>query len=255
MGFLSSLFKQKKSQEELLPISISEHIKADMHSHILPGIDDGAKNIDQSIELIEGLEELGFSQLLCTPHVMTDFYRNSTEIIKEKLDVIQNEINKRNIKITIDASAEYYFDEELRKRLTKRDILSFGKEKYLLFEFSYLNEHQLVYESITDMLQAGYTPVLAHPERYPYYIGNLEKFDHLKSMGVKFQINLLSLAGNYGDTAIYGAHYLIDKKFVDFIGTDIHKTEQLVGLKKALKNEHLHKLINSNTLLNHTLVQ
>ena len=255
MNFLSSLFKQKKTQEEFLPISISEHIKADMHSHILPGIDDGARNIDNSIELVESLQELGFSRLLCTPHVMSDFYRNSTEIIKEKLDLLRNEIDKRNIKITINASAEYYFDEELRKRLANNDILSFGKENYLLFEFSYLNEHQLIFDSITDMVQAGYTPVLAHPERYPYYVINPEKFDHLKSMGVKFQINLLSLTGNYGDTAVYGSNYLIDKKFVDFVGTDIHKYEQLEGLKKVLKNEHLHKLINSNTLLNHTLFE
>ena len=254
MGFLSSFFKQKKTQKELLPINISELIKSDMHSHILPGIDDGAKNIDQSLELIEGLQEIGFSHILCTPHVMSDFYRNSTEKIKEQLYIIRNEIDKRNIKINIDASAEYYFDEELRKRLLNNDILSFGKENYLLFEFSYFNEHQLVFENIKDIIQSGYTPVLAHPERYPYYVVNQEKFDHLKSLGVKFQINLLSLAGNYGRTAIYGANYLIDKKFVDFIGSDIHKTEQLVGLKKVLKHEHLHKLINSNTLLNDTLV-
>tara|TARA_Y100000589_G_scaffold197641_1_gene186706 strand:- start:2626 stop:3393 length:768 start_codon:yes stop_codon:yes gene_type:complete len=255
MGFLSSFFRQKKVQEDLLPINIAEHIKADIHSHILPGIDDGAKNIDQSIELIKGLKELGFCSLLCTPHVMTDFYRNSTETIKDKLDLVRNEIDKRNINISIDAAAEYYFDEELRKRLSKKDIISFGKENYLLFEFSYFNEHQRIFESISDMIQGGYTPVLAHPERYPYYVMNLEKFDHLKSMGVKFQINLLSLEGNYGDTAVYGANYLIDKNFVDFIGTDIHKNKHLEGLKKVLKNEHLHKLINSSTLLNNTLVQ
>ena len=255
MGFLSSLFKQKKTKEELSPINLTKYVKSDIHSHILPGIDDGAKDIDQSIELIEGLQEIGFSKLLCTPHVMSDFYRNSTETINKKLDIVRNELDKRNIKINIDASAEYYFDEELIKRLRNKDILSFGKENYLLFEFSYFNEHQRVFESISDMIQGGYTPVLAHPERYPYYVMNLEKFDHLKSMGVKFQVNLLSLVGNYGNTAVYGANYLIDKNFIDFIGTDIHKNEHLEGLKKVLKNEHLHKLINSSTLLNNTLVQ
>ena len=83
---------------------------------------------------------------------------------------------------------------------------------------------------------------------------NLEKFDHLKSIGVKFQINLLSLNGNYGDSALQGANYLIEKKFVDFIGTDIHKNGHLDGLKKVLNNEHLHNLVNSNILLNHTLI-
>ena len=127
MGVLSNLFKKKKPQKELLPVDISKDIFSDMHSHILPGIDDGAKNLDQSIELIEGLIELGFSQLLCTPHVMSDFYRNSSDIIKEHLDILRNELDKRNINIDIDASAEYYFDEELIKRLKNKDILSDSK--------------------------------------------------------------------------------------------------------------------------------
>jgi tyrosine-protein phosphatase YwqE len=255
MSFLSDLFKKKKYKEELSPINLSEYIKVDMHSHILPGIDDGAKNIDQSIELIEGLIGLGFSQLLCTPHVMTDFYRNSTDLIKIKLDQLRNELDRRNININIRASAEYYFDEELTKRLKRNDIISFGKERYLLFEFSYLNEQQQIFEIITDMINAGYTPVLAHPERYPYYVMNSEKFRQIKSMGVKFQINLLSLTGNYGISAVKGAKYLIDENLVDFIGTDIHKNTQLEGLEHVLKNEHLHSLIKSNNLLNSSLVE
>jgi len=255
MGLLSKFFKKKKHQEELLAIDLSKYVKADMHSHILPGIDDGAKDISQSIELIEGLIQLGFSQLLCTPHVMSDFYRNSTDTIKENLDVLRNELDKRNINININAAAEYYFDEELIKRLKNKDILSFGKKNYLLFEFSYLNEQQQIFEIISDMIEAGYTPILAHPERYPYYVMNLEKFDQIKSMGVKFQINLLSLLGNYGESAFHGAKHLIDNNYVDFIGTDIHKTEHLEGLKKVLKNEHLHTLINSNNLLNSSLLE
>lgn len=253
MGILFNFLKKKKPQKDFLPVDISKHIQADMHSHILSGIDDGAKNINESIELIEGLIEIGFSQLLCTPHVMTDFYRNSTNTIERKLDVLRNELDRRNINMPIEASAEYYFDEELVKRLKNKDILSFGKEKYLLFEFSYLNEHQNIFEILTDMLEAGYTPVLAHPERYPYYVLNPEKFIKLKSMGIKFQINLLSLSGNYGESAIYGANHLIDQNFVEFVGTDIHRKEHLQGLKKVLKNEHLHKLINSKVLLNKSL--
>ena len=255
MGLLSSFFRKKKDEEDLPSIDLSKYIKADMHSHILPGIDDGARDLDTSIELIEGLVQLGFSQLLCTPHVMTDFYRNSTDTIKKNLYLLRNELDKRNINIHIDASAEYYFDEELVKRLKNRDILSFGKENYLLFEFSYYNEHQRIFEIITDMIELGYIPVLAHPERYPYYVMNQEKFDQIKSMGVKFQINLLSLSGNYGESAFRGSKYLIDNHFVDFIGTDIHKKEHLVDLKKVLKNEHLHTLINSNNLLNSSLLE
>lgn len=253
MGFLSRLFKKKKPQPELPPIDIAGLIKADMHSHILHGIDDGAQTIEDSINIIKGLKALGYSKLLCTPHVMHDFYRNSTETIQSGLKTLKEELKNRSIDVSIEASAEYYFDEELTKRVKSRDIITFGEEKYLLFEFSYFNEHQGIFDGITDMIQAGYTPVLAHPERYPYYVMEPEKFDQLKGMGLKFQLNLLSFAGHYGDSALHGAHYLIDKGYVDFIGTDTHRVEHLEGLQKALKSPKLHELVNSEKLLNHTL--
>jgi tyrosine-protein phosphatase YwqE len=184
---------------------------------------------------------------------MHDFYKNSTVIIQNKLNFIKKELIKRSIDIEIEASAEYYFDEELLKRIAERDIITFGAKKYLLFEFSYINEHQGIFELVTDIIQAGYTPVLAHPERYSYYVKDLKKYDILKGMGIKFQLNLLSFSGYYGDSAIYGAKYLIERSFVDFIGTDIHKESQFEGLKKALKSEQLHQLVNSGVLLNHTL--
>lgn len=255
MGILSSFFKKKKSQQELKPIDVSSLIQADMHSHILPGIDDGSKSIEESINIINGLIDLGYSQLLCTPHVMHDFYRNSTETIEYGLNNIKEELLKRSINIKIEASAEYYFDEELLKRVSERDIITFGKEKYILFEFSYFNEHQGIFEGVTDMIQAGYTPVLAHPERYPYYVMNLSKYDKLKGMGVKFQLNLLSFSGYYGDSAIHGVNYLIDKGYVDFIGTDIHRESQFENLNKALKSQRLHELVNSGALLNHKLAE
>ena len=254
MGFLSSLFKKKEPKQELPTIDISALIKADMHSHILPGIDDGAQSIEDSIALIKGLKDLGYSQLLCTPHVMHDFYRNSTDTILSGLDTLKKELEKQSIDIEINASAEYYFDEELAQRVASRDIITFGEEKYILFEFSYFNEHQGIFEGVTDMIQAGYTPVLAHPERYPYYVMDLQQYDRLKDMGLKFQLNLLSFAGHYGESAVHGSHYLIDKGFVDFIGTDIHKEAHLPGLKEALKSEKLHELVNSGKLLNHKLI-
>lgn len=255
MGFLSSLFKKKEPQQELPLADISNFVKCDMHSHLLPGIDDGAESLQDSIKMIAGLKELGYSNLLCTPHVMHDFYRNSTDTILSGLNQLKEELNKNDIDININAAAEYYFDEELTKRVANKDILTFGQEQYLLFEFSYFNEHQGVFEGITDMIQSGYTPVLAHPERYPYFVMDLEKYDQLKAMGLKFQLNLLSLTGHYGESAIHGSNYLIDKGFVDFIGTDIHRESHLPKLEKALKTERLHQLIDSKILLNHQLAE
>lgn len=254
MGLFSNLFGKKKEEVVLPPIDMNL-IQADMHAHLLPAIDDGSTSIENSLELITGLQELGFTQLLATPHVMYDFYKNPTEKILSKLDEVRNALDKNNINIKIDASAEYYFDEELKDRLSKNDIISFGKENYLLFEFSYFNEHQGVFETLSEMFEKGYTPLLAHPERYPYFVEDLEKFDQLKEMGVKFQLNLLSLVGNYGDSAIHGANYLIDKGFIDFMGSDIHRTTHLPKLEKALTTERLHQLVNSGNLLNSSLVQ
>ena len=251
--FLYRFLKKKEPKEQLPLIDVSNVIKSDMHSHLLPEVDDGPKTLDESIKMIEGLIALGYTNLICTPHVMHDFYRNSTNTILNSLEVLKKELIKRSININIQASAEYYFDEELKNRVASKDILTFGKEKYLLFELSYFNEHQGIFEGVSDIVQAGYTPVLAHPERYPYYVMNLKQFDQLKGMGLKFQINLLSLAGYYGDSAIHGANYLIDRGFVEFVGTDIHRKSHLPVLRKALRSEKLHQLVNSGNLLNNSL--
>jgi tyrosine-protein phosphatase YwqE len=254
MGFFSNLFKQQEEAIELEPVDMSL-IKADMHAHLLPAIDDGSKSLEDSLELITGLKDLGYSQVLATPHVMYDFYKNSTDTILSKLDDVREVLSKNNIAIDIDVAAEYYFDEELQNRLHKKDLLTFGKEDYLLFEFSYFNEHNGVYGVLSEMFEKGYTPVLAHPERYPYFVESPEKYNELKEMGVKFQINLLSLVGHYGESAVHGSSYLIDNNFVDFVGSDIHRVNHLPSLKESLRTEPLHKLVNSGSLLNHSLLE
>lgn len=255
MSFFSKLFRKNNHEPELEALSVADVIMADMHSHLLPGIDDGAKNIDESIEMIEALKAIGYKQLLCTPHVMHDFYNNSTETITTELKNLQEALQQKNILINIGAAAEYYFDEELTKRLIKKDLLSFGKNsKYLLFEFSYFNEHQGVFDGVTNIIKEGYTPVLAHPERYPYYSDELNKYYELKGLGLHFQINLMSLTGHYGESAKRAAEFLIEKGLVEFVGTDIHRIGHMDQIKKVLKNKHLHKLVASGKLLNHKLI-
>lgn len=253
MNLLRKIFGKQEVKPILPPVDISL-IKADMHAHLLPGIDDGSKSLEDSLAMIKALKGQGYQKLLATPHVMYDFYKNPTDQILSKLDETRNFMKLHGEEIEIEASAEYYFDEELTERLKNKDILSFGKENYLLFEFSYFNEHQGVHEVLSEMFSKGYTPILAHPERYPYFVAQLEKYNELKEMGVKFQLNLMSLVGHYGDSAVHGSNYLIDNGFVDFIGTDTHRMSHIPEIEKALKSERLHHLISTGSLLNHTLV-
>lgn len=254
MGLLGKIFGKKKPPIELPAIDIKELVAVDMHGHFLFGIDDGAKTEVDAVNMLKGMEELGYEKVFCTPHVMFDFYKNSSATILEKLTELKQVIKKHNIKLELHASAEYYFDEELNKRLSEGDILHFGGKKFLLFEFSYFNEHQGVQQLLNSIFSKGYTPILAHPERYPYFAQDLTKYDDLKEKGVLFQVNLMSLIGHYGDSAVHASEYLIEKGFVDFIATDLHRPEHLEKIKKALCSERLHNLISKNNLLNKSLL-
>ncbi|WP_291725989.1 tyrosine-protein phosphatase [Bernardetia sp.] len=246
-----SLFRRKaKSYGNVLPITV------DMHSHLLPGIDDGCKSFDESIALIKELIELGYKKLICTPHIMGDFYRNTPEIILGKLDQLTDIINQLGLDIELGAAAEYYLDESFVERIDNaEELLCFGKEKYVLFETSYMNASPHT-ENVIFMLQSlGYTPVLAHPERYVYLFENYnEQLHKLHSKGVLFQININSLSGYYSRPSKKIAEYLIDEELVSFLGTDMHGERHFKSLVKSRETNHYKKAL-SQELLNNKLLE
>ncbi|MDH5604073.1 MAG: capsular biosynthesis protein, partial [Cyclobacteriaceae bacterium] len=126
---LARLFKQKKSLAPIL---------TDMHSHILPALDDGAKSMEESIDLIKGFIDLGYKKLIATPHVMQDYYPNTAQSIREKRDSVKAELEKKSLAITIEASAEYYLDEYLLEAIHNGDELLLIGQKYILFEMSFM---------------------------------------------------------------------------------------------------------------------
>lgn len=238
MGIFSFL---KKKEIELEILNCTE-IKTDIHAHWLPGIDDGAKNIEESLEIIKYLHSLGFEKLVATPHVMSDFYNNSTASINEKLELVKNAIHKTTLNIELFAAAEYNLDEEFVKRIAEKDLLTLPNSNIVLFELSYINAPNNLKKVVKDLFVKGYQPLLAHPERYPYYASDIPIYEELKDMGVQMQINLMSLSGHYGPQAKHIAKYLIEKNWVDFIGTDIHKKTHSLSLEKALKTEEIRLL-------------
>jgi len=227
-------------------------VSVDLHSHLIPSIDDGAKDMERSIELILSLKEMGYKKLITTPHV-SDMFPNSTETILAGYNALKSALEDREIEIEIEVAAEYYADETFEALLKKKDILTFGQENYLLFELSYFTEPQDLETLIQEIKLAGYTPVLAHPERYVYFHDNFARYHHLKTRGVLFQINLNSLTGYYSDTIEKVVKKLIKEGLVDFIGSDTHHKRHTKFLKTCLSSPAYKKIFKNNTILNDSL--
>jgi tyrosine-protein phosphatase YwqE len=229
-------------------------VSVDIHSHLIPAIDDGAKDMERSIELILSLKEMGYKKLITTPHV-SDMFLNSSSDILNSYTNLKRELIKREIEIEIEVAAEYYADETFEKLLSEGDILTFGKEKYLLFELSYFTSPQDLESLVYDIKLAGYTPVLAHPERYVYLHNNISKYQNIKDMGVLFQINLVSIESYYSEEVMKTVKELILNGMVDFIGSDTHHKRHLKFLKKSFSSALYKKIFKHNKILNNTLLK
>lgn len=236
--FLKKIFGDNTPREE----SFSA-LGVDMHSHILPGIDDGAENLERSLELVQVMQEFGYRKLIMTPHIMSDFYKNTPEIIREKLQLLKRAVAEAGLEMELDCAAEYYLDEGLLHKLeNEEELLTFG-DNYLLFETSFLNEPLNLREAIFRMRSRGLKPVLAHPERYTYFYGKFEALTALREHGVLFQVNLNSLTGYYSPGAKEYAERLIDGGMVDFLGSDAHGLKHTNSLQKALSSKYLSKAL------------
>lgn len=234
---LKSLFEG--SSKELPDFS---SLKADMHSHLIPGIDDGTQTLEDSLILIRALHDLGYRKLITTPHIMSDHYRNNPEIILGGLKTVREALEKENIDITLEAAAEYYIDDVFVRKLEEEELLTFGN-KYLLFEVSFINYPEKIREIIFNMQIKGYKPILAHPERYPFWSRKFSEYEAFKDAGVLLQINTNSIAGYYGIEAKRTAEKMIDLKLVDLIGTDLHKMEHLNGLNLVRREKYFRKAL------------
>ncbi len=227
-------------------------IAIDIHSHLLPGLDDGVKTLEESWQIIQRFEDLGYKKLITTPHVMNDFYRNTTLGIKNKRDELISFLNEKNSPIQIEAAAEYYLDESLIQAVDNQEkLMTFGQQ-YLLFETNFLTEPYQLKDFIFKVTTQRYKPVFAHPERYEYLNKNFEKLEDLRNRGVLFQLNILSLVGFYSAPIQKMAEHMIDKGWVDFIGSDCHNEHYSNLLEKAQRTKYFKKAL-ALPLLNNSL--
>lgn len=221
----------------------------DIHSHLLPGIDDGATSIENTAILIGELNKIGFKKFITTPHVLGDVWKNSRIQIEEKAKKTIEDLDIANLKNHFKTAAEYMIDEEFRE-LFKREKLLTLKDNYVLVELSYLNPPIQLYDILFELQVAGYQPILAHPERYVFYHHSLSEYRKLKNAGCLFQFNMLSATGYYGANVLKTTDALLKEGLIDFVGSDVHHIRHIDAIHKkiVLKNyEYLYSVFQNNS--------
>lgn len=242
-------FSKKQIEVELYPLDFSV-LKTDIHSHFIPGIDDGSPDMETTISLIKEMQGLGFKKVITTPHVMSDFYKNSSDIILKGLTDIRSELKVQNINMEIEAAAEYYIDYEFEQKIGKEKFLTFG-DNYILIELSFMEAPKNLFDIIFKLQLEGYKVVLAHPERYAFF--TMDDYEELVNRGVLLQINWLSIIGYYSPQIEQKTKDLIAADIVSFIGSDCHNMNHAELYKKCQTKKAWHDLNNSSKLLNNTL--
>jgi tyrosine-protein phosphatase YwqE len=240
-----SFFKTKK------PVKNVPSLKVDVHSHLIPGIDDGSRNMEESLSLLRGMKDLGYDKIITTPHIMKDSYCNTAEIIRNGLAELRVAAKEKGIDIMIEAAAEYYLDDGFLDHLERGDMMTL-EGKYILFETSYFAKPLQLEEMIFEISAAGYIPVMAHPERYRYIKDPAREYDRFQELGVHLQVNLNSLGGYYGKSAKKLAEYLSRSGMISFLGSDVHGKKQIEFLSDMLKSEVYAEIYTNNTILNNT---
>lgn len=230
----------------------------DIHSHIIYGIDDGSSGIKESIEILSKMKELGFDNVVLTPHYINgSSYVSNNEEKKKRLKVIKEEINKTNLDINLFLGNEIYITDDIDKLLLNSEVSTINNSKYLLIELPLYNEFKGVEDYLYELKLSGYVPIIAHPERYLYFQKDHKKLDELYASGALFQCNYGSIVGNYGSKAKKLVKYMLKKNMVTFMASDVHKKNTslfnnfdiiIKKIKKITNDDIFKKITNDNAL-------
>ncbi len=253
MNFLSHLFKSKPSSPTVKVLGKLAFLEVDMHNHLLPGIDDGSADTAQSLKLIKGLNALGLHKFICTPHIMEDIHPNTKSTISKSCVELQKALQTEGNKTQIFAAAEHMIDHGL-PHLIEKDNLCVMPGGYVLIEMSYLSESQSLFQTILDIQNLGYKPILAHPERYNYFHYNFNMYKQIRDAGCFLQMNLLSICRYYSTEVKVAALTLIKSGMYDFVGTDLHHDRHLQALIEVVKRYPVRDLLKTCNILNPTLL-
>jgi tyrosine-protein phosphatase YwqE len=208
------------------------NIKQDIHSHILPGLDDGSPDIETSLQLIKGLHALGIKRSIATPHIIGDMFRNNRDTINTALDRLKNAIKEDGIDFVVHGAAEYMLDDYFMNLMHEKVPLLTLEKNLVLTELSYAMPPDKLEKIAFEIIINDYKPIMAHPERYFYYHKNYDAYYRLKDLGFLLQVNLLSLTGYYGIPAARAAKFIFENNLADLVGTDMHHIRHLEILSK-----------------------
>ena len=230
-------------------------LKLDLHSHILPGIDDGSPNLDKSAVLLQSLYELGFERCILTPHISTNYYPNTPDTIFaafDKLNAYKTAVPDHYIQ---SVAAEYLLDEDFPAKIEGGTLLTLPGKR-VLFELPFSQPPMNVEQVVFSMTTRGYIPILAHPERYRYWHGSSSKLlPRMVELGCELQVNILSLLGHYGSSVRAAGFEIIDRFEVAYLATDCHNAHHVDALRKGLKNRELARVLTKERFKNQELLE
>lgn len=226
--------------------------QVDIHSHLIPGLDDGVTSLDETLTCLKQFADWGIRKVITTPHVSRDWYPNTSALMQEGLLAVQNLIAEHQLPITIEVAAEYLLDDFFMESLEQGNVLTFGDKRYLLVETGYSAPPMRLHDMLFRIQTRGYTPILAHPERYKYYHADKPALMQLREAGCLFQLNWMSLSGRYGSQIEKQARYLLQQTCIDFVGSDLHRPGDLKTMARLFSDNDL-KLLEEQPLLNSSL--
>ena len=194
----------------------------DIHCHILPGIDDGPETIEESLEMIEMACDDGGSHIFATPHILKGLHNNSSETIINSLNNFKNHVNNG---MEVLYGADVRVSNDLLELIEKKEIPTLNGSEYLLLELPFYVMPPNMENMIFALRQKGIIPVLAHPERYPYLMRNLQQLKRLRDLGVIYQVTAASLTGGFGRDICRVCFSMIKEGIVDFVASDAHNSK------------------------------
>lgn len=217
----------------------------DFHSHILPNIDDGSTSIGETINLIEEASKVGFTGIISTSHYIQGYYEFDCYERNQLLDIVQNKMQSDNLELYL--GSEIYFSSEIIDLIKDKKASTINNTRYLLFELPMNTKPLFVKELVYELIQNGYRPIIAHPERYSYVQDEINYVRELANLGTLFQANYGSVLGMYGNDAKKTLKKLLKDDLISFLGSDVHRTGQIYPkIPKALKK--LNKIVSAEKL-------